>query len=183
MVLHDVTKLRRLESMRRDFVANVSHELRTPVSVIRLNAEALRDGALKDERIASRFVDATLRHAERLSNLVSDLLDISRIESGQYENRSGWICLSDFLASIVDDMTPLAHERHVTLKLDIRDELDVMADEKALEQVVTNLVQNAVKYADQPDVLVTVQAEPIKKRWFVSSMGTRYSSATSRSDF
>ncbi len=163
MVLHDVTKLRRLESMRRDFVANVSHELRTPVSVIRLNAEALRDGALKDEKNAHRFVDATLRHAERLSNLVSDLLDISRIESGQYENRSGWINLSEFLQGIVNDMAPLALERSVNLQLEIRDRLDVMADVKALEQVVTNLVQNAVKYADQPDVEVVVQVERYKK--------------------
>jgi two-component system phosphate regulon sensor histidine kinase PhoR len=163
MVLHDVTKLRRLESMRRDFVANVSHELRTPVSVIRLNAEALRDGALKDEKNGPRFVDATLRHAERLSNLVSDLLDISRIESGQYENRSGWINLSEFLEGLVNDIAPLAQQRSVNLQLEIRDRLDVMVDAKALEQVVTNLVQNAVKYADRPDIEVTVQVERYKK--------------------
>jgi len=158
MVLHDVTRLRRLETMRRDFVANVSHELRTPVSVIRLNAEALRDGALRDEKNGPRFVDATLRHAERLSNLVSDLLDISRIESGQYQNEAHWLSLGQTLDDIVGDMSPLAEKSQVVLRLGDVVDLEVRVDRKALEQVLTNLIQNAVKYAGEPGVGVTVDA-------------------------
>lgn len=163
MVLHDVTRLRRLETMRRDFVANVSHELRTPVSVIRLNAEALRDGALRDEMNGPRFVDATLRHAERLSNLVSDLLDISRIESGQYENHPDWLNLPQVLGGLVSDMGPLAEKQDVILTLDEVVDREVMVDRKALDQVLTNLVQNAVKYADKPNIRVTVDAKVGKK--------------------
>ena len=159
IVLNDVTRLRRLETMRRDFVANVSHELRTPVSVIRLNAEALRDGALKDEKNGMRFVEATLRHAERLSNLVSDLLDISRLESGRYEDNAGWLNLDEVLGSVIEDIRPLAEERSMVLKHHRRDELEVMADQKALEQVLTNLIQNAVKYSDKPNTSVTIESE------------------------
>ena len=163
MVLHDVTRLRRLETMRRDFVANVSHELRTPVSVIRLNAEALRDGALRDEMNGPRFVDATLRHAERLSSLVSDLLDISRIESGQYQNQPDWLNLPNVLGGLVSDMSPLAQKQEVILALDEVVDREVMVDRKALDQVLTNLVQNAVKYADKPGIRVTVDAKVGKK--------------------
>ena len=163
MVLHDVTRLRRLETMRRDFVANVSHELRTPVSVIRLNAEALRDGALRDENNGPRFVEATLRNAERLSNLVSDLLDISRIESGRYDNPADWLNLPQVLGDIVGDIQPLAAERSVQLTLDNAVQLEVKADRKALEQVLMNLIQNAVKYADEPGIEVVVKTKVQKK--------------------
>ncbi len=168
IVLRDVTKLRRLESLRRDFVANVSHELRTPVSVIRLNAEALRDGALKDEKNAPRFVDATLRHAERLSNLVSDLLDISRIESGRYQETEGWMDLQSFVTNLVEDMRPLASERDVSLSVGDLQSVEVLVDTKALEQVLTNLVQNAVKYAHEAGVSVKVQTQVKKKNVTVS---------------
>ena len=81
IVAHDITEVRKLEGMRREFVGNVSHELRTPVSVIRANAETLLDGALKDEKRARSFIEAVLRNSERLSNLIADLLDLSRIEA------------------------------------------------------------------------------------------------------
>jgi two-component system phosphate regulon sensor histidine kinase PhoR len=81
IVATDITEVRHLERVRRDFVANVSHELRTPISVIRANAETLLDGALDDPKAARMFVDATHRHADRLGRIVSDLLDISRIEA------------------------------------------------------------------------------------------------------
>ena len=167
MVLHDVTRLRRLETMRRDFVANVSHELRTPVSVIRLNAEALRDGALKDEKNGPRFVEATLRHAERLSNLVADLLDISRIESGRYEKEARWLSLPSVLEDVVNDMGQLAEERQVALELGDVAEIEVRVDRKALEQVLTNLIQNAVKYAGEPGVQVRVSATLENKSVFI----------------
>ena len=85
LVLHDITEVQRLEQVRQTFVANVSHELRTPLSVIRANSEALIDGAWKDPVAAREFLDATLRHTERLSHLVADLLDLSRIEAGALE--------------------------------------------------------------------------------------------------
>jgi two-component system phosphate regulon sensor histidine kinase PhoR len=83
LVMHDVTEMRRLERVRRDFVANVSHELRTPVSVVQANAETLLDGALQDRERAREFLEAIYRNAKRLSSMISDLLDLSRIESGR----------------------------------------------------------------------------------------------------
>ena len=84
LVAHDLTEVHRLEAVRRDFVANVSHELRTPVSVIQANTETLLSGAIDEPVLARRFLDAMRRNAERLGQLISDLLDISRIEAGQY---------------------------------------------------------------------------------------------------
>lgn len=147
VVLHDVTRLRRLETIRRDFVANVSHELRTPVSVIRLNAETLRDGAMHDPVNGPRFVEALLRNAERLSDLISDLLDISRIESGQYPMHTENVRLGPLAARIVASVDPLAYERGTRLEVDIDDDLEARADPQALDQVLVNLVQNAVKYS------------------------------------
>ena len=146
VVLHDVTRLRRLETMRRDFVANVSHELRTPVSVIRLNAETLRDGALNDPRAGPRFVEALLRNAERLSDLISDLLDISRIESGKYPMHAESVRVGSIVRRVVDSVEQLAGERDTRLLCDIEPALEAVADPKALDQVLVNLVQNAVKY-------------------------------------
>ena len=147
VVLHDVTRLRRLETMRRDFVANVSHELRTPVSVIRLNAETLRDGALTDPRNGPRFVEALLRNAERLSDLISDLLDISRIESGKYPMHTETVSVGLVARQVVDSVEQLASERETALVVDVPDRLEAHADAKALDQVLVNLVQNAVKYS------------------------------------
>jgi two-component system phosphate regulon sensor histidine kinase PhoR len=147
VVLHDVTRLRRLETMRRDFVANVSHELRTPVSVIRLNAETLRDGALTDPRNGPRFVEALLRNAERLSDLISDLLDISRIESGKYPMHTETVSVGLVARQVVDSVEQLASERQTALVVDVPDRLEAHADAKALDQVLVNLVQNAVKYS------------------------------------
>jgi two-component system, OmpR family, phosphate regulon sensor histidine kinase PhoR len=85
VVLLDVTELRRLENVRRDFVANVSHELRTPVSIIKANTETLLDGAIDDPEAARRFLTSVATHSDRLAHLISDLLDISRLEEGEYE--------------------------------------------------------------------------------------------------
>ena len=90
LVISDITALRKLETVRRDFVANVSHELRTPTTIIQANAETLVDGAIEDPEQAAIFLDGIYRHSQRLAHLVSDLLDLSRIESGAYQLKLGW---------------------------------------------------------------------------------------------
>ncbi|MEZ4466154.1 MAG: ATP-binding protein [bacterium] len=145
MVLLDVTRLRRLEQIRRDFVANVSHELRTPVSIIRANAETLRDGALADPAQARGFVDALLRNAERLSDLLADLLDIARIESGQAAPRVPVAVIEPAIAAY-EQVEPRALARDITLDFDLEEGLCVLGDAKALSQVLTNLLENGVKY-------------------------------------
>jgi two-component system phosphate regulon sensor histidine kinase PhoR len=146
VVMHDVTEIRRLERVRRDFVANVSHELRTPVSVIRLNAETLLDGALEKPEVARKFLDAQLRNADRLAALVNDLLEISRIEAGTYEMKPDFIQIAPIVERTIDSVERLAQEKGLTIERDVPPALSAWADAHALEQVLVNLVDNAVKY-------------------------------------
>jgi two-component system phosphate regulon sensor histidine kinase PhoR len=146
LVVQDVTEIRRLETVRRDFVANVSHELRTPIAVIRANAETLASGALDHPERAKVFVDALHRHAERLGSLVSDLLDISRIEAGRWEIAPKEIALAAVTRRTVEGLTSAASEREITLDVRVHEDLKVVADDAALEQVLVNLVANAIKY-------------------------------------
>ncbi|HOX43814.1 MAG TPA: ATP-binding protein [Myxococcota bacterium] len=146
VVVHDVTELRRLEAIRKDFVANVSHELRTPISVIRANAETLLEGALEDAGLARGFVEALLRNAERLSALISDLLDISRIESGSHKLERRPLALAQAVRQVLDNMAQAAAARGQTLSSQVPEALWALGDEKALGQVLTNLLDNATKY-------------------------------------
>ncbi len=146
IVMLDVTRLRRLETVRRDFVANVSHELRTPVSVIRANAETLLAGALHDERRGPVFLEAMIRNTERLSALISDLLDIARIESGKYPIHPAAVAVAAPAADALEAVGPLARTQGTRVTVALTPDLWVRADAKALTQVLTNLLENAVKY-------------------------------------
>jgi two-component system phosphate regulon sensor histidine kinase PhoR len=149
LVIHDVTEIRRLETVRRDFVANVSHELRTPVSVIQANTETLLSGALEEPVLARRFLDAIRRNAERLGQLISDLLDISRIEAGKYEIEMRALSMLSVAQAVSKSVGESCRQRGVTLELDIDPELRVRGDASALEQILINLVENAVKYGPE----------------------------------
>ena len=146
IVMRDVTRIRRLESIRRDFVANVSHELRTPVSLIRANAETLLDGALADPERSRKFVKAQLRASERLGQLIADLLDLSRIEAGKYPVELRAVNVGDAFRRAI----AVFPERPDATPVDIAIEGDVdfcvMADEKAIDQILLNYVDNAIKY-------------------------------------
>ena len=146
-VFVDVTDTRRLETMRRDFVANVSHELRTPVTAIRSAAETL-DGALeRDPEAARHFLAMIDRNAERLRELVEDLLDLSRIESQTYQLRFSSVHLQRRTESVIALFRDRADKKGVRLVCALLESLPkVVVDEKALEHVLTNLVDNAVKY-------------------------------------
>lgn len=146
IVIQDITEMRRLESVRRDFVANVSHELRTPVSVIRANTETLLDGALEHPEMSRRFLDASLRNAQRLSKLIDDLLDLSRIEAGSYAVDIAPSSVALAASRTFESLKAKALGRSIALTVDVDEALSVMADPGALEQVLTNLVDNALKY-------------------------------------
>ncbi len=149
LVMHDVTEIRRLETVRRDFVANVSHELRTPVSIIQANTETLLSGALDEPAQARRFLDAVRRNAERLGQLISDLLDISRIEAGKYRIEKRSIVLESIVRSVGKAVAEASSRRGVSIRSDIDPSARVWADPGALEQVLVNLVENAVKYGPE----------------------------------
>jgi two-component system phosphate regulon sensor histidine kinase PhoR len=161
VVCRDVTDVRRLETMRRDFVANVSHELRTPVTAVRSAAETLRDGAYADPDAAKRFVDIIARNAERLQQLIEDLLDLSRIESKQLKLSFEPVHVRSFVAHGLSLFRDRAEKRNVQLEAEIPERLPaVYADRRALEQIMSNLVENAVKYC--PGARVTVRAREVE---------------------
>ena len=155
LLLEDVTAMRRLETVRRDFVANVSHELRTPVAVIRANAETLLAGAKDDPAIAPKLLQALHRNAERLAALVGDLLDLSRLEAGHFRLDIAPVPVRATVTRTIELVEILASSRGVTVENAIPDDLSVLADPRALEQICTNLVDNAIKYA-QADGTVEV---------------------------
>ncbi|AUX22159.1 histidine kinase [Sorangium cellulosum] len=162
-VFHDVTDLRRLETIRTDFVANVSHELRTPVTAISTAAETLQLGALQDPHEAAEFVDVIDRHAKRLRQLVDDLLDLSKIEAKTFR-----LALSDLeVAPAIEHVTHLlaesARRRRVTLTVDAGALPPARCDRRALEQVLMNLLDNAIKYAGE-GAHVTVKARSLEEQ-------------------
>jgi len=158
LVMLDISEMRRLEKVRRDFVANVSHELRTPVSVIQANAETLLDGALTHPTRGPEFLNAILRNAQRLSRLVSDLLDLSRIESGHFSLEIQPTAVSAAVQRAVESIRGLAQRKRLTVEANIPSELCVLADSTAFDQVLTNLIVNAVKYTPE-DGHVEIRAD------------------------
>lgn len=146
LLLEDVTTVRRLETVRRDFVANVSHELRTPVAVIRANAETLLAGAKDDPVMGPKLIDGLHRNAERLARILADLLDLSRLDAGQYRMDLSKVDVKAITEQSLTAVEPQATARAVTIDVQIPDGLIVKADPKALDQIFVNLIDNAVKY-------------------------------------
>jgi two-component system phosphate regulon sensor histidine kinase PhoR len=146
IVMHDVTDLRRLETVRRDFVANVSHELRTPVSIIRANAETLLDGAASDPAHGPRLLEALHRNAERLSNIIADLLDLSRLEGGHRPFERKAVVVADAALHALETVEQAAREKGLEVVSAVDPGVRVHADESALEQILINYLDNAIKY-------------------------------------
>ncbi|MBF0621974.1 MAG: PAS domain-containing protein [Magnetococcales bacterium] len=149
IVLRDVTEIHRQEQIRRDFVANVSHELRTPVAIILANSETLLDGAFDDPVFGRTLMEAVERHAFRLSRIITDLLDLSRLESGRYDIEMQPVKLSNLIARVADGVGTLVASKHVSLNNEVPEEMIVMADSGALEQILFNLMDNAAKYTPE----------------------------------
>lgn len=149
ITLLDVTDVRRLETIRRDFVANVSHELRTPVSIISASAEALVDGAIDDPEYASHFLQAIERNAVRLGALIEDLLCIARLEEGRQSMELYPVPLADLITGVTEVLGPRLNDRRHRVVIDIPTDCLVLADAGALEQVLVNLLENARKYTPE----------------------------------
>lgn len=147
IVLHDVTDIQRQEQLRKDFVANVSHELRTPLAAIRGYAETLLDGALEDNNNNRKFVEVILSHTVRLSNIASDLLVLSELDSDAPPAApSSPIAVCDVIESVVRTVEASARERSVRVEQITRGDCFVQGHRHRLEQVLVNLVDNAVKF-------------------------------------
>jgi two-component system phosphate regulon sensor histidine kinase PhoR len=146
LVFHDVTRLRELEGLRQDFVANVSHELRTPLSLIKSTAETLLDGAKDDPAVATRFIEIIDKHANRLTLLIDDLLLLARLDSGRIEMQFQSLSLREAAQDSLDDFGIIARARNVTLENVVPENLIARADPARLRQVLSNLIDNAIKY-------------------------------------
>ena len=145
LVFHDLTRLKQLERTREEFVANVSHELRTPLSLIKGYVETLLDGARNNPEVAERFLKIIERNAERLDLLIQDLLTISALEAGRVKLNLQTVELRPLAEKVLGDLKPSADNESVTLVNRVPD-LVATADVGRLEQVLANLVDNAIKY-------------------------------------
>ncbi len=171
-ILHDVTDARRLDAMRKDFVANASHELKTPVAVIKGYAETLLDGALEDREHSREFLKLIHNDAKRLSALIDDILKLSQIESGQLILDKKPFALADTVNRVLVRFRHPAAQNRTRLTADIPPDLpDMNADEDRIEEVLTNLVDNAIKYSGE-DATVTVRSELRDKSILVEVVDT-----------
>jgi two-component system phosphate regulon sensor histidine kinase PhoR len=159
LVFHDLTRLKQLESARKEFVANVSHELRTPLSLIKGYVETLLDGAKDNPEVASKFLHTIERNADRLKLLIEDLLTISELESGRVKLNLQVVALRPAVDKVIDDLKVRAGSKNMNM-FNRTSELSLRADSNRLEQVLGNLIDNAIKYG-RPNGNVNVEAEPV----------------------
>ena len=159
LVLHDLTRLRQLEAVRQEFVANVSHELRTPLSLIKSAAETLIDGGKDEPESLTRFLQIIDKHANRLTLLIDDLLMLSTLDSGNIRLALQSVSLAVAVQEVADDLRGRAHTRGVTIKNQVKPALIVQADPDRLRQVISNLIDNAIKYGRmEGEVVISARA-------------------------
>ena len=162
LVFYDLTRIKRLESVRADFVANVSHELRTPLTAIKGYAETLLNGALKEPATAQRFLEIIDRHSERLSRLIDDLLTLSNLELGKTELLREEVAVTELVSEVFEVVKEKAERAGVTLVHACPPELPpLIGDNDRLQQVFVNLVDNAIKYTPAGGT-VTVSAKTVQ---------------------
>jgi two-component system phosphate regulon sensor histidine kinase PhoR len=148
-VCHDMTDARRTELVRRDFVANVSHELRTPLAGIKAVLDTLADGAIEDPQAASDFLSRADGEVDRIIELVEELLELSRIESGELPLNRREADLTQLLSDVVDRLRPQAERKHQQLTLNTEPLPSVSLDVPRIERALVNLVQNAIKFTPE----------------------------------
>jgi len=159
VIIQDLTRMRRLETVRRDFISNISHELRTPLAGLKALVDTLRDGALNDPPAARHFLDRMDAEVDALTQIVQELLQLSRVESGQAPLRLAPTRVSDVLTRPIDRLRPQAERAELGISVDVPPSIPrVLADEERVQQVVTNLVHNAIKFTPKGGT-ITISAQ------------------------
>jgi two-component system phosphate regulon sensor histidine kinase PhoR len=162
IILQDLTQIRRLDAVRRDFISNISHELRTPLASLKALVDTLRDGALDDPPAAQRFLDRIETEVDAMTQMVQELLELSRIESGRVPLSLVPTPVADVVAPPVERLHPQAERAGLGLTVDLPSDLpQVLADAERVRQVVTNLLHNAIKFT-RPGGRVTVRAYAVQ---------------------
>jgi two-component system phosphate regulon sensor histidine kinase PhoR len=169
IVLNDMTRLRKLEGIRRDFVANVSHELKTPITAIKGFVETLRDESVKDEQDRERFLAIVGKHADRLEAIIEDLLSLSRIEQGREEETISLReqSLRSVLLGAIQLCQTVATDSEMTISLSCSESIVAKINAPLLEQAMVNLLDNAVKYSD-PGKEIRVGAVQSEEEWVIA---------------
>jgi two-component system, OmpR family, phosphate regulon sensor histidine kinase PhoR len=145
-IFYDISQIERLENVRQEFLSNISHELRTPLTSIMAFVETLEDGAIEDEENNLRFLGVIRRNAERMHHLINDILELSSIESGKTTIEPKKSNLSNLIEEVFMNLSNKADERHIKLISEVPKDTIVFADAARLEQMLTNLIDNAVKF-------------------------------------
>ena len=159
LLVQDLTRVRRLETVRRDFISNISHELRTPLASLKALTETLQNGALSDPEVGPRFLSRMVTEVDALTQMTQELLDLSRIELGQVGLNLAPISPKNLLVSAGDRMKLQSERAGLTLCIECPDDLpNIRADQARLEQVLVNLIHNAVKFT-RPGGQVILLAE------------------------
>jgi two-component system phosphate regulon sensor histidine kinase PhoR len=150
VVLNDVTRLRKLENVRRDFVANVSHEIKTPITAIKGFVETLRDGAAKSPKDAARFLQIVEKHVERLEAIVEDLLSLSRIEGEEERSEISleYGSVKEILLAAAQAVQSKAESKKILLRISCGEDIKVKINSPLIEQALVNLLDNAIKYSE-----------------------------------
>ncbi|KKB43313.1 two-component system histidine kinase PnpS [Bacillus thermotolerans] len=149
VVFHDITSLKRLEQMRKDFVANVSHELKTPITSIKGFTETLLDGAMEDKEALKMFLDIILKESERMQTLVMDLLELSKIEQKGISLNVSEVAVDQLIKEVVLVLQSRFEEKQLGLTVDLQDDLFIKGDASRLKQVFVNLLTNATLYTQR----------------------------------
>jgi two-component system phosphate regulon sensor histidine kinase PhoR len=149
LVFHDLTRLKRLENLRQEFVANVSHELRTPLSIIKGYVETLLDAEPDTGSLSHRFLRKIENHSDRLAYLIEDILTLSHLESGDTGLDLREVNIHRLVEGVLDGLREMADKKKVRLKNSVPDHLTLHADSQRLFQALNNLVENGIKYGGQ----------------------------------
>lgn len=145
-IFYDITRLERLEKVRQEFLSNVSHELRTPLTSILAFVETLEDGGLYDRENNQRFLEVIRRNAERMHHLIDDILELSAIEAGKIEILARDFPLSPLVDEVWSSMSRKAEKKNITFSNEVARDVTIFADSRRVEQILTNLFSNAVKF-------------------------------------
>lgn len=154
----ELQRLNRLENYRKEFIGDISHELKTPIFAIQGFIETLLDGALHDERVNRSFLEKAMRNVTRLNILTRDLMEISKLETGELRSDLQSVVLKDIISDVVENLQYKANNESIILKIgNIDPNIEVSADRNQLRQILINLIENGIKY-NKPDGQVTVSA-------------------------
>jgi two-component system phosphate regulon sensor histidine kinase PhoR len=171
-ILQDLTRVRRLETVRRDFISNISHELRTPLASLKALVETLRDGAMDDPKAAGRFLNRVETEVDALTQMVQELLELSRVESGQVPLNLVRTDVSELFTRTAERLRPQAERAGLTLSVSLPPDVPrVLADAERMQQVVVNLLHNAIKFTP-PGGQVAISAESAGTEVIVSVRDT-----------